>query len=86
MYNTPMYEDIMTGKMAVQSPRESLQETRELLRLLTLRDTHFTANHPSNLLPLKGTIDADTPCFLKMLDEEISRASTRRTIKAHMHG
>ena len=86
MYDTPMYEDILTGKMTVQSPRESLLETRELLRLLTLRGTLFTANHPSNILQLKGTIDDDTPRFLEMLDEEIPRASNRRTIIAHIHG
>lgn len=86
MYNTPMYEDILAGKMTVQSPRESLLETRELLSLLTLKDTHFTANHPSNILPLKGTIDADTPRFLAMLDDEIPRADTERTVKARMHG
>lgn len=86
MYNTPMYEDILAGKTSVQSPRESLLETRELLRLLTLKNTHFTANHPSNILPLKGTIDADTAKFMEMLDAEIPCASTARTIKARMHG
>ena len=86
MYDTPMYEDILAGKMTVQSAQESLMETRELLSLLTLKGTHFTANHPSNLLPLKGTIDSDTEKFLAMLDEEIPHASTARRIRPQYHG
>lgn len=86
MLGTPMYQDILDGKFHVQSPQETLMETRELLKLLKLEGAHFTANHPSNILPLKGTINEDTPKFLTMLDEVIPLADTESSKKIYRHG
>ena len=86
MIGTARCEELLAGKITAQSPRESLLETRELLTLLTLKNTHFTANHPSNILPLKGTIDRDTPEFLRALDREIPLASALPAEKLWRHG
>lgn len=86
MIGTQRCEEMLSGKITAQSPRESLMETRELLTRLKLEDTHFTANHPSNLLPLKGTISRDTPELLRLLDREIPLAGTAPADRLWRHG
>lgn len=65
---TKLYEDVASGRFTVLTPEESLVETRELLSQLTLRGCHFTSDHASNYLPLKGTIGEDTPKLLTLID------------------
>ena len=86
MLGTPMYDDILAGHFRLQSPRESLLETRELLSRLKLEKTHFTANHHSNLLPLNGTISADTGRFIRLLDEAAKFAPDVASRRAYEHG
>ena len=86
MVTTPMYQELLAGRFKVQSERESLLETRELLRLLTLDNVHFTANHASNSLPLKGTIRRDTEKFLAMLDARLPLAETESSAKRYRRG
>ena len=86
MVTTPMYQEILRGEFRVQSPKETLMETRELLRQLRLDGAHFTANHPSNLVPLKGTINRDTPKFIAMLDEIIPLADDHSSARLYRRG
>ncbi len=86
MVSTPMYQEILRGEFVVQSPKETFMETRELLRQLKLEGAHFTANHSSNLLPLKGTINRDTEKFIAMLDEVIPLADERSSQKIWRRG
>ena len=82
---TEMYEDFIAGRFTMQTPREALLETRELLMHLTLTGVHFTANHMSNYAPLKGTLGPDTPDFLRKLDAALAHADrvAQRTVYQH---
>lgn len=86
MITTPMYQDILAGRFTVQSERETLMETRELLKFLRLEGVHFTANHSSNLLPLKGTISRDTEQFIALLDQQIPLAGKESSTKLYRRG
>lgn len=86
MVSTPMYQEILQGEFIVQSPKETFMEIRALLQQLELEGVHFTANHSSNLLPLKGTINRDTPKFIAMLDEVIPLADERSSTKIWHRG
>lgn len=75
---TKMYEDIENGKFTVQSALESLLETRTLIEGIKLHGLHFTSNHASNYVPVKGTLCEDTPKLLALLDEIIDNEDTSR--------
>lgn len=66
--NSPMYKDVQEGKFTIISARESLEETRALVEGLDYGPFHFTSNHASNYLPLKGTLPDDRKKFLDMID------------------
>ena len=50
------------------SPVESLRETAELIRNLEVSGMHFTSDHASNYLPLKGTLNEDREKLLGLID------------------
>lgn len=65
---TKLYRDIQAGRFQMMSAEEALVETRMLVEGLNVPGIHFTSNHASNYLPLKGTLPDDREKFLKMLD------------------
>lgn len=75
---TKMYEDIQAGKFVVQSALESLRETRLLIEGIKLNGLHFTSNHASNYVPVKGTLSEDSPKLLALLDEIIETQDTTK--------
>lgn len=75
---TKMYEDIQAGKFVVQSALESLRETRLLIEGIKLNGLHFTSNHASNYVPVKGTLSEDSPKLLALLDEIIDTQDTTK--------
>lgn len=75
---TKMYEDIKSGKFVVQSALESLRETRLLIEGIKLNGLHFTSNHASNYVPVKGTLSEDSPKLLSLLDEIIETQDTTK--------
>ena len=58
----------LRGEFQVLSPEESLQETAELIRNLEVSGMHFTSDHASNYLPLKGTLNEDREKLLGLID------------------
>ena len=58
----------MEGKFQVMSPEEALLETRMLVEGIDVPGVHFTSNHASNYLPLKGTLPDDREKFLDLLN------------------
>ena len=66
--DTAMYDDIMAGRFQPVTPREALEETRTLLEHLTVEPLHFTSNHPSNYVTLKGGLPEDRAAMLAQLD------------------
>lgn len=65
---TPMAEDVHTGRFQVLSPDETLREIRTLIEHLETGPLHFTSNHASNYLPLKGTLPDDKEHLLSLID------------------
>lgn len=56
---TKLYDEILEGKFRVLSAVESLIETKKLIDNLSVEKLHFTSDHASNYLPIKGTLTED---------------------------
>ncbi len=69
---TPLYDEVQRGELKLQSPYESLLEIRELVRQIELSGLHYTSNHASNYLPIKGTLKEDREKIIAQLDEVIA--------------
>lgn len=65
---TPMAEDVHAGRFQVLTPDETLWEIRTLIEHLETGPLHFTSNHASNYLPLKGTLPDDKEHLLSLID------------------
>ena len=70
---TPLYREVQEGKLVLQNPFESLYEVRQLIAGIKLHGLHFTSNHASNYVPLKGTLCEDRDKMLAQLDDIIAR-------------
>ena len=70
---TPLYKEVQEGKLTLQTPFETLLETRELVGQIELSGLHYTSNHASNYLPIKGTLKEDRDRILAMLDDIIRK-------------
>ena len=68
---TPMYRDIQEGRFTCITAEEALLETKWLVEGLTVEPLHFTANHASNYLPLKGGLPEDRERFLAQLNSAL---------------
>ncbi len=69
--NTPLYRDVKEGRFQLINAEESLLETRGLVEGLTVDPLHFTSNHASNYLALKGSLPEDRAKFLKQIDDAL---------------
>lgn len=69
---TELYRDHQEGNFHPITPRESLMEAKILLENLTVEPLHFTCNHASNYLPLKGGLPEDREQFLNLLDKALA--------------
>ena len=65
---TPLGNDVLAGRFEVCSADHILEECRMLVELLDVNPLHFTSNHASNYVPLKGTLPDDREDFLRQLD------------------
>ena len=70
---TPLYDEVQRGELTLQTPFETLLETRELVRQIELSGLHYTSNHASNYLPIKCTLKEDRDRVVAELDEIIAR-------------
>ena len=68
---TPLGEDVLAGRFEVCSPDHILEECRLLIELLDVDPLHFTSNHASNYLPLKGGLPEDREKFLSLIDQAL---------------
>ena len=69
---TPLWKDWQEGKFRPIDARESLLEARQLVAGLDFGPLHFTCDHASNYLPLKGTLPDQREEFLRQLDEALA--------------
>ncbi len=65
---TPMHDDAEAGRFTLPGPFGLLEELRTLVAESHFSNCHFTANHASNYLPLKGDFPADQPRILDLLN------------------
>jgi radical SAM superfamily enzyme len=68
---TKLGNQALRGEFQVLSAEESLLETAELIRNLDVSGMHFTSDHASNYLPLKGTLCEDRDKLLRLIDGAI---------------
>lgn len=68
---TKLGNQALRGEFQVLSAKESLMETAELIRNLEVSRMHFTSDHASNYLPLKGTLNEDRDKLLRLIDGAI---------------
>ena len=76
---TPLGEDVLAGRFEVCSASHVLEECRLLLEHLDVDPLHFTSNHASNYLPLKGTLPDEREKFLNMIDSALGGKSRIRS-------
>ena len=64
----PISEDISNGKLVLLSPEEVVTEMDLFLKHVDSEGTVFRANHASNYLMLKGTLNHDIPAMLRQIE------------------
>lgn len=69
---TPLGDDVLAGRFKVYGPDHILEECRLLIEHLDVDPLHFTSNHASNYLPLKGGLPEDKARLLSLLDGALS--------------
>lgn len=78
---TPLGEDVLAGRFEVCSADHVLEECRLLIEHLDVAPLHFTSNHASNYLPLKGGLPEDKEKFLDMIDQALAgKIRLRKTL------
>lgn len=65
---TKLGNQALRGEFHVLTAAQSLMETAELIRDLEVSGMHFTSDHASNYLPLKGTLNEDREQLLRLID------------------
>ena len=69
---TPLYEDMRAGRFHPQTAQGILEETRLLLQNIKYGPIHFTSDHASNYLALKGTIPDQAPQMIAAIDSALA--------------
>jgi len=78
---TPLGDDVLAGRFTVCSADHVLEECRLLIEHLDVDPLHFTSNHASNYLPLKGGLPEDREKFLSMIDQALAgKIRLRKTL------
>ncbi len=65
---TKLYNQVQRGTFRVLTPAQSLEETRDLIAGLRVPKLHFTSDHASNYLPLKGTLPDDSEKLISLIN------------------
>lgn len=65
---TELGEQVARGDFSLITGLEALAETKLLLEHLNVNPLHFTCDHASNYLPLKGGLPEDRPAMLSALE------------------
>lgn len=78
---TPLGDDVLAGRFQVCSADHVLEECRMLIELLDVDPLHFTSNHASNYLPLKGGLPEDREKFLSSIEQALAgKIRLRKTL------
>lgn len=74
---TPLAKLAADGEFVLPSKFQMLAELRTIVAESKFTDCRFSSNHASNYLPLRGTLPADKPALLAVLDEVLARGDER---------
>lgn len=78
---TPLGEEVLAGRFQVAGSDQILEECHLLVEKLDVDPLHFTSNHASNYLPLKGGLPEDREKFLGLIDEALAgKIRLRKTL------
>ena len=78
---TPLGYDVLAGRFEVWEADHILEECRMLIEHLDVDPLHFTSNHASNYVPLKGGLPEDREKFLTTLDQALAgKIRLRKTL------
>lgn len=66
---TPMGDATFSGAFVQADDQQIMAENKLLVELLDVNPLHFTSNHASNLLPLKGGLPEDREKFLTFIEQ-----------------
>ena len=78
---TPLGYDVLAGRFEVWEPDHILEECHMLIEHLDVDPLHFTSNHASNYVPLKGGLPEDREKFLNILDQALAgKIRLRKTL------
>ena len=78
---TQLGEDVLAGRFIVCTSDQVLDECRLLLENLDVDPLHFTSNHASNYLPLKGGLPEDRDKFLALIGQALEgKIALRKTL------
>ena len=75
---TELYADYRAGKFQPITPMDSLREAWLLVEKLEVDPLHFTCDHASNYVPLKGSLPEDREDFLTRLDRALESGAGMR--------
>ena len=75
---TALYRDWREGRFQPAAPADTLREAGELIRRLEVDPLHFTCDHASNYVPLKGSLPEDREKFLSQLDRALESGAGMR--------
>lgn len=79
--DTPLGDDVLAGRFQVCTPDQILEECRLLIEHLDVDPLHFTSNHASNYLPLKGSLPEEREKFLSLIDQALDgKIRLRKTL------
>jgi radical SAM superfamily enzyme YgiQ (UPF0313 family) len=74
----PIDKEIAEGRLELLRPAEVVEEMEIFLNKVDSPGTIFRANHASNYVLLKGTLNEDIPSMLRQLEEVRSRSGFRK--------
>lgn len=74
---TPLAELAARGEFVLPSKFRMLAELRTIVAESNFSNCRFSSNHASNYLPLRGTLPADKPALLALLDDVLARGDER---------
>ena len=70
--NTPLLEDVLTGRFAMLSPHEVLRETRMLIEPIEA-PIRVVSDHYTNYLNVAGRLPEDKEAMLRILDQGLAQ-------------
>jgi coproporphyrinogen III oxidase-like Fe-S oxidoreductase len=70
-------KDIDEGRMKLISPEQSLKEIRTIIENMDVTHCVFRSNHPSNYVPIKGTLPRVRERMMREIDEALKESRFR---------